>query len=94
MNIILSIVCGILLVVILFMIKMLRDSSTKSLDISRQFNELRGQYQKIEYSLSMTEKKLLDANIQVKNLQDEIKIMVARDPLSNASNVKKRTKIN
>lgn len=82
---------GILLIGIVFLIKANKDKTNATLDISRQFNELRGQYQNIEYKLQMSEKTIRDLNAKNKLISDELETLLD-NPMVNATKIRNRIK--
>ena len=84
-------IIGILVVGLLIAIKIIFDKDKLSTDTTRQFNELRSVYQKMEYSLSVSEKRINDLNEANRTLHEEIEVLMS-NPLVNSDKLAKRIK--
>jgi hypothetical protein len=84
-------IIGVLTLGVLVLIKTSLDKDKMSKDSSRQLNELRATYQKMEYQLTTYEKRINDLNATNKTLQDELDTLLA-NPLVNSDKVNNRTK--
>lgn len=84
-------IISILVICLGFTIKSIKDKQTMVADSSRQFNELRASYQKIEYALTTAEKKIHELNATNKNLQDELKLLMD-NPMVNSTKINNRIK--
>jgi hypothetical protein len=84
-------IIGVLTLGVLVLIKTSLDKDKMSKDSSRQLNELRATYQKMEYQLTTYEKRINDLNAANKTLQDELDTLLA-NPLVNSDKVNNRTK--
>lgn len=67
------------------------DKNNEAANSSRQLNELRATYQKMEYTISTLEKKVVDLTSQNATLQEELETLMA-NPMVNADKINKRIK--
>ncbi len=86
-----NIVIGFLVIALVVLIKVVLDKDELAQNSSRQLNEIRANYQKIEYKLTSAEQKINELNTANKNLQDELATLM-ENPLVNADKINKRIK--
>lgn len=80
-----------LIIAIMIVVKFSIDKSTEAANASRQLNELRANYQKMEYTISTLEKKVVDLTSQNSSLQNELETLMA-NPMVNSDKINKRIK--
>jgi len=86
------IVTGVCLFVAIFLAKYSADKSKDAADSSRQMNELRATYQKMEYTISTLEKKNAESLVQIKTLQDELADVISKSPMADSNRINNRLK--